>query len=147
MLPIFSPVCSWPCQPGKSLCQGVSSWEKTSAHNISCRIKVCVELDAVITPCVWCRLVSDGHQWLSNSSKLHSCSSWLTEHLYEFVLSNFSSKATSQTDSSFPQSSTWLFCFPWIAQAHKHLVNSQNWVCTWPHDIQAGLHTGRSHWI
>lgn len=57
-----------PAQPGKSLCQRVSPWEKTSAYNISSRIKVCVEMVAAITPWVCCKLVSEGHQRLSDSA-------------------------------------------------------------------------------
>lgn len=45
----------------------------------------------------------------------------------------FQAKLHAKLTCPFPQSSTWLFCIPWITEAHKHLVNSQNylhWACT-----------------
>jgi len=54
-------------QPGISLCQRASSWENISAHYISSRIKVCVEMDAAVTPCVCYGLVSEGHQLLKTT--------------------------------------------------------------------------------
>lgn len=69
-----------PAQPGESWCQRVSSQEKPSADKISSRMKV--EMDAIITPCVCCRLASERQKWPSDCSEPHSYSSWLTGYLH-----------------------------------------------------------------
>lgn len=130
-------------------CQRVSSWEKPSADKISSRIKACVEMDAAITPCVCCRLLSEGHKWPSDSSEhTTTAADWQGEGiLHEFIQPNFQAEMHAKLAAPFPRAVPGYFA---SCGFHKHINiwSIDEAACTGSAgDHLEWLHPARSHWM